>query len=72
VYLPASGGGYIAWISEAIGVHTQGETIEETRANLLEVVRDMLAESPKQFGVEPTEPVPPGAFLETMFVVIPV
>lgn len=71
VYVRAPEGGYVAWVSEAVGVHTQGETIEETRANLLDVIRLMVEDTPEQFGIEPTEPVPPGAFLETMFLVRP-
>lgn len=69
VYLAAPEGGYVAWISEAVGVHTQGDTFEEARKNLLAVIDLMLEECPEQFGVEPSEPVPPGAFRETMFLV---
>lgn len=69
VYVRAPEGGYVAWISEAIGVHTQGETIEETRRNLLDAIKLMLEAAPGQFGLEPTEAIPPGAFTETVFLV---
>lgn len=71
VYVRVPEGGYVAWISEAVGVHTQGETFEEARANLLDVIDLMLEDSPGQFGVRPKEPIPPGAFLETLFLVLP-
>ena len=36
VFQEAAEGGYIAFIEEIPGVNTQGETLDEARANLLE------------------------------------
>jgi predicted RNase H-like HicB family nuclease len=68
-YLPAQEGGYTAEIVEARGVHSQGETFAEARANLHEALALMLEEAPGQFGVESGGP-PPGALLEKLFVVL--
>jgi predicted RNase H-like HicB family nuclease len=47
VYEPAAGGGYVCWLVEMPSVQTQGESLEEARANLqnafqlsLEYLRD--------------------------------
>jgi predicted RNase H-like HicB family nuclease len=69
-YVPAREGGYSVEILEARGVYSQGDTFEEARANLHEVVSLMLEEAPHQFGVRKTKP-PPGAFLEKLFVLLP-
>jgi len=34
VYEPAAEGGYVCWLEEMPSVQTQGETMEEARANL--------------------------------------
>ncbi len=36
VYEPAAEGGYVCWLEEMPAVQTQGETMEEARANLQE------------------------------------
>ena len=36
VYEPAAEGGYVAWLEEMPGVQTQGETLDEAKANLLD------------------------------------
>lgn len=69
-YLASPAGGYTAEVLEAIGVHTQGETFEETRANLHDVVALMLEEAPEQFRARAAA-VPPGARVEKPFVVLP-
>ncbi|HXU44706.1 MAG TPA: type II toxin-antitoxin system HicB family antitoxin [Thermoanaerobaculia bacterium] len=38
VYLKAPEGGYVAFVEELPGANTQGETLEEARANLREAV----------------------------------
>ena len=38
VFEPAAEGGYIAFVEELPGANTQGETLEEARANLVEAV----------------------------------
>ncbi len=38
VYEKAPEGGYVAWVEELKGAHTQGETLEEARANLREAI----------------------------------
>lgn len=69
-YVPAEEGGYVAEILEATGVHSQGGSFEEARANLLEVISLMLEEAPHQFGDRDAE-VPPGALTERIFVLLP-
>ena len=68
-YLPAKEGGYTVEIVEARGVHSQGDTFDEARANLHEVVALMLEEAPAQFGLR-NGGAPPGALLEKLFVVL--
>ena len=69
-YCPAAEGGYTVEILEAKGVHSQGDTFEEARRNLYEVVALMLEEAPHQFGLPPASPAP-GALLEKLFVLVP-
>jgi predicted RNase H-like HicB family nuclease len=69
-YLPAKEGGYTVEILEARGVYSQGASFEEARQNLHEVVSLMLEEAPHQFGLR-REPVPPGALVEKLFVLLP-
>lgn len=38
VFEAAAEGGYVAFVEEIPGANTQGETLEEARANLLEAV----------------------------------
>lgn len=42
VFEPAEEGGFIAYVEELPGANTQGETIEEARANLLDAVALLL------------------------------
>jgi predicted RNase H-like HicB family nuclease len=69
-YVAAAEGGYTAEILEATGVHSQGDTFEQTRANLHAVVALMLEEAPHQFGSKAAAP-PPGAVLEKLFALVP-
>jgi predicted RNase H-like HicB family nuclease len=39
IYEEAEEGGYIGYIAELPGANTQGETLEETRENLLEAMQ---------------------------------
>lgn len=39
VYEPAEEGGYVCWVEEMPGVQSQGETMEEARANLLDAFK---------------------------------
>jgi predicted RNase H-like HicB family nuclease len=43
VFQPAEERGYIAFVEELPGANTQGETLEEARANLAEAVALILA-----------------------------
>lgn len=43
IYEEAEEGGYIGYIAELPGANTQGETLEETRENLLEAMQMILA-----------------------------
>ncbi len=38
IYEKAEEGGYLGYVAELPGANTQGETLEETRANLKEAV----------------------------------
>lgn len=53
IYEKAAEGGFIGCVAELPGANTQGETIEETRTNLKEVVELLLecyrAETDKPF-----------------------
>ena len=42
VFEPAAEGGFIAYVEELPGANTQGETLEEARANLIEAVALLL------------------------------
>ena len=42
IYEEAEEGGYIGYVAELPGANTQGETLHETRENLLEAVRLIL------------------------------
>jgi predicted RNase H-like HicB family nuclease len=42
IYEEAEEGGYIGYIAELPGANTQGETLEETRENLLEAAQLIL------------------------------
>jgi predicted RNase H-like HicB family nuclease len=42
IYEEAEEGGYIGYVAELPGANTQGETLEETRANLREAVTLLL------------------------------
>ena len=42
VFQPAEEGGFVAWVEELPGANTQGETLEEARANLREAVELIL------------------------------
>lgn len=42
IFEEAEEGGYIAYIAELPGANTQGETLDETRENLLEAVAMIL------------------------------
>jgi predicted RNase H-like HicB family nuclease len=42
VFEPAEEGGYIAFVEELPGANTQGETLEEARANLVDAVALLL------------------------------
>ena len=42
VFEKAPEGGYVAWVEELPGANTQGETLEEARANLEEAVTMVL------------------------------
>jgi len=39
VYEPAAEGGYVCWLEEMPSVQTQGETLEEARANLQDALQ---------------------------------
>ncbi len=39
VFEPAEEGGYVCWLEEMPAVQSQGETMEEARANLLDALQ---------------------------------
>jgi len=43
IYEEAEEGGYIGYVAELPGANTQGETLQETRVDLLEAVQLILA-----------------------------
>ena len=56
VYQPVEEGGYVAWLEEMPGVQTQGETLDETKANLQDAyqlaIRYLFEKSKEQFNSE--------------------
>ena len=47
VFQPEEEGGYIAYIEEIPGVNTQGETLEEAKANLIDAFKLIVEERRK-------------------------
>lgn len=70
VYVEAPEGGYSAWVLGAVGAATQGETIEEARQNVLDVIRILLEDAPGQL-VHHAEKAPPGALMERIVAIVP-
>ena len=59
VYEPAAEGGYVAWLEEMPGVQTQGETLDEAKANLLDAFQlslKYLREKARKSRVSPERP----------------
>mgnify|MGYP003388910016 CR=1 FL=1 len=54
VYVPCPEGGYSAFVEEMPGANTQGETLEEARANLAEAV-EMVLEANRTLALESLE-----------------
>jgi predicted RNase H-like HicB family nuclease len=66
--LPANeGGGYYAYVEELPGAVTQGETLDEARANLQDAIRSLLAAN-RQLATElrGSERDTPGTVRETI------
>jgi predicted RNase H-like HicB family nuclease len=59
VFEPCEEGGYHAFIPEIPGIHTQGETLEETRENLADAIAHWLVDEleDKLSNVKPTDRV---------------
>lgn len=59
VFEPCEEGGYHAFIPEIPGIHTQGETLEETRENLADAIGHWLVDEleDKLSNVKPTDRV---------------
>lgn len=51
VYVPCPEGGYAAFVEELPGANTQGETLDEARANLTEAV-EMVMEANRALALE--------------------
>ena len=49
VYEEAEEGGYIGYVAELPGANTQGETLEEVRANLSEAIQLILDANREEF-----------------------
>ena len=49
IFEEAEEGGYIGYVPELPGANTQGETIEETRENLIEAIQLILSSNREQF-----------------------
>jgi predicted RNase H-like HicB family nuclease len=54
VYVPCPEGGYSAFVEELPGANSQGETLEEARANLTEAV-EMVLEANRTLALESLE-----------------
>ena len=51
VFKPAPEGGYVAFVEELPGANTQGETLDEARANLREAV-ELVIEANRAIAIE--------------------
>ena len=51
VYVPCAEGGYAAFVEELPGANTQGATLDEARANLVEAV-EMVMEANRTLALE--------------------
>jgi predicted RNase H-like HicB family nuclease len=51
VFHRAEEGGYVAWVEELPGANTQGETLEETRENLRDVIQ-LVLETRRELAME--------------------
>ncbi len=49
IYEEAEEGGYIGYVAELPGANTQGETLEEVRANLSEAIQLILETNREEF-----------------------
>jgi predicted RNase H-like HicB family nuclease len=54
VYVPCPEGGYSAFVEELPGANTQGDTLDEARANLAEAV-EMVLEANRAMALESLE-----------------
>ena len=51
VYQPAAEGGFVAFVEELPGANTQGDTLEEARANLREAV-ELILEANRELALQ--------------------
>jgi predicted RNase H-like HicB family nuclease len=59
IFEEAEEGGFIGYVAELPGANTQGETLEETRENLVEAIQLILEANREQFEKQ----LPPGSKL---------
>ena len=62
VFEPTAEGGWVAWVEELPGALTQGETLEESRANLAEAI-ELILEANRELR---QGPVAEGVIRETI------
>jgi predicted RNase H-like HicB family nuclease len=55
VFEPAEEGGYIAFVEELPGAISQGETLEEARANLREAI-ELILDTNRELALEGARP----------------
>jgi len=59
IFEEAEEGGFIGYVAELPGANTQGETLEETRENLVEAIQLILEANREEFEKQ----LPPGSKL---------
>lgn len=59
IFEEAEEGGFIGYVAELPGANTQGETLEETRENLVEAIQLILDANREEFERQ----IPPGSKL---------
>ena len=67
IYVPCKEGGFVGYVLEVPGANTQGETIEETRANLKDAL-ELVLEGNRELAEEGIEVK--GAMRESLFALV--
>lgn len=70
-YLEQPEGGYFVEVLGADGVCSEGESIEESRDNILDVIQTMYRVGQDQLFADDDYEIPPGALVEQFYLLVP-